>query len=293
MKIISAISNDNPYLYYLNQTTVQAQTTNTNTIAILEYFFSNSECKGYNTAIEKAVNSIISNLHLDAVKDEYEREKLIHDALSRQVTYDEEALKTTDEKHIASAHSIVGVFIHKKAVCEGIAKAVKILFNTANINCLLVSGKAKFEAHGGHAWNIVRINKNAYHLDATWDIANSSRTSICYDYFNLNQDAIQRDHSDFRGIPLCNHYEENYFVRNGLLFNNSKDALRFAEKNINAKHTGVYLRLDDNSIDMNTFVKKIVDSGLSSLSADGYNWRAEYSVNHEQRTVRISFQIRV
>ena len=49
-----------------------------------------------------------------------------------------------------------------------------------------------------HTWNIVRINGQYYHLDATFDNTlgknEDGLTSIRYDYFNLDDKNIFRDH---------------------------------------------------------------------------------------------------
>ena len=69
-KILGAITNDNPQMYYLDQRQIATETSIAGTIAKLNYFFSASECVGYNREIEKAVNSIISNLKLEKISDE-------------------------------------------------------------------------------------------------------------------------------------------------------------------------------------------------------------------------------
>lgn len=74
-KLISAMSNDNPHLYYFNQTELKCQTTSTSTTVFLQYFFTASEIQKINKQVETAVNTIISKLSLEKVADELEREK--------------------------------------------------------------------------------------------------------------------------------------------------------------------------------------------------------------------------
>ena len=46
-----------------------------------------------------------------------------------------------------------------------------------------------------HTWNIVRIGGNYYHLDATFDnTLGNDKKEIRYDYFNLDDKSIFRDH---------------------------------------------------------------------------------------------------
>lgn len=292
-RIIEAITNDNPQLYYFDQRKIETRTNGSDTYVALYYFFTAEECKSFNRQIESAVNSIVTNLNLASVQNEYEREKLIHDALSRQVDYDHEGVDTRDTSHLAYAHSIAGVFIAKKAVCEGIAKAVKLLLNTVNIGCIVVTGNALLESSGGHAWNIVRINGAAYHLDATWDIANSTRSSICYDYFNLSQDEILKDHSDFHGVPPCIQTAENYFVKTGLDFADVKTATKYLNKRLDAGDKRIYFRLSSSTIRIHDVSSDLVQLGLSKVSSDGYHWTATHSANEQQNTLKIVFNIRV
>lgn len=225
--------------------------------------------------------------------NEYEREKLIHDALARQVLYDHDSLITKDKARLAKAHSVVGVFVDKKAVCEGIAKAVKLLLNTVNINCIVVTGQARLEPDGGHAWNIVRINSNAYHLDATWDIANSTRSSICYDYFNLPDTSISKDHSEYDGVPLCSANTDSYFVKSGICFDNEKSVLKYVKQQLGAGKTHIYFQWNSTTVSSKRIAEKIVQTGLTILAADGYNWKATYSVNDERQTIKIQYSVRV
>lgn len=80
-------------------------------------------------------------------------------------------------------------------VCEGIAKSVKVLCDALGIWCIIVISEANPEKKikYRHAWNIVKIGKTYYHLDATFDLS-LSKTLTRHDYFNLSDDAIFRDH---------------------------------------------------------------------------------------------------
>ncbi len=52
-------------------------------------------------------------------------------------------------------------------VCEGYARALKVLCDRVNIPCTLISGKAKGEAH---MWNAVKLDDGKwYGVDATWN----------------------------------------------------------------------------------------------------------------------------
>ena len=57
-----------------------------------------------------------------------------------------------------------GAFVNHNAVCQGYALAFKVLMDRAGIPCCYVSSDAI-----NHAWNMVRLDGNWYHVDVTWD----------------------------------------------------------------------------------------------------------------------------
>lgn len=292
-KITAAITNDNPHLYYFNQIEMQLCGNLLQTQITLRYYYSHSEIHELNKKIEEVVNKIVRNLHLEKTDDDYERVRLVHDTLASHVSYDHTAVKTTDKRRLASAHSIVGVFLDKRAVCDGIAKAAKILLNTANINCIVVTGTAALEDGGGHAWNIVRIDGQAYHLDVTWDIANSTKKFINYDYFNLPDSDISRDHGDYHGVPVCNSLTANYFAKNSLVFNDLKAAHRHVRFMVQKGCYTFQVRWDSKTFSLEAAASQLVNSAIQEVAKDGYPWAAKYVVNDRQNTILVELSVRV
>ena len=292
-KIIEAITNDNPHLYYFNQTEIRVQMSALCSNIYLTYFFSKSEIVSYNKQIEDAVNKIVKRLQLETAGSEYEIEKRVHDTLASHLEYDHSAIGTNNKRHLEISHSIVCVFIEKKAVCEGIAKAAKILLNTANIHCIVVTGNSTLEKHGGHAWNIVRINNSAYHLDITWDIANSTKKHINYDYFNLNDIEISKDHSDFKNVPPCSSSEANYYNIENLIFSDILTAKKHIKKLIKENNYYITIKWLSSTKDINETAETLVQFSLSLAASDGYRWQARYTVNPEQSTLKIFLNVAV
>ena len=64
------------------------------------------------------------------------------------------------------AHSVLGVFDKRGAVCEGYTKTLQLLLNFSGIENYYVKG----EANGRHAWSLVKLEDgNWYWCDLTWD----------------------------------------------------------------------------------------------------------------------------
>lgn len=92
----------------------------------------------------------------------YDRLLSIHRALAAAVTYDAGG---------ARPHCAAGALIDGHAVCDGYAKAIKLLCDREGIPCVVVAGEAiqKGKAEP-HAWNLVQMENGLwYAIDTTWD----------------------------------------------------------------------------------------------------------------------------
>ncbi len=145
-------------------------------------------------------------------RNEYERELLLHNALAKHVTYQEGD----------NAHDAYGALVRGKAVCEGYARAFQYLLYQSGIQCLIAEGESVNPFTGlseGHAWNVVRIDGQYYHVDPTWDDTNNMNTPVVYAYFNLTTAQIADDHtvnSENRyALPNCVATANNFHVKNG------------------------------------------------------------------------------
>lgn len=70
-----------------------------------------------------------------------------------------------------NAYDIYGAFVEKQAVCEGYARAFKLLMDKMEIPCILIAGTGT-NSNGeteSHAWNYVYIDGIWYAVDVTWD----------------------------------------------------------------------------------------------------------------------------
>lgn len=168
--------------------------------------------------IEAAAEEILSGLEENA--DQYTRVKYIYDTIIRSTDYD---LDAPDNQNIYS------VFVNRRSVCQGYAKAVQYLLNRLGVDCTLVLGTVNMGE--GHAWNMVRVDGSFYYLDATWGDASyrmegsggeeeADKPQINYDYLNVTTAELLRTHSLSGGIllPECVATEANYYYREGAMF---------------------------------------------------------------------------
>ena len=88
----------------------------------------------------------------------------------------------------------MGVFLEPGAVCEGYARAFKMLCDRENIPCMLVVGN--FEEDIGHMWCYVLMEDNKwYSVDVTWDDTDDYRV-VRYTYFLKGSETFFRDHTE-------------------------------------------------------------------------------------------------
>jgi hypothetical protein len=221
---------DNPLFFHVNQTVIRRIGEPGHWILWPEYLYDQNETGALTREIRNAAARIAERgKHLSG--NEFLLEKYLHDCVVKSIAYDYEAL---EKKDCFNAHSIVGAFLDKRAVCEGIARAFKFLCDEFGIHCIVVYGKAGRDGDlsraGHHTWNLVKIRQEPYHVDVTWDNAcdrQRQHNAVSYAYFNVTTDEIMRDHLPIGTYPLCTstrfhmraigHYGGNYERNDHLL----------------------------------------------------------------------------
>lgn len=179
---MDAFDRDNPQVFWLDVTKIQisykrnliklSPVVNQNDQSYLIDGYTNPE-EIISTLDEDvlSVNTVLDTMVTDT-KDmsDFDKVKFIHDYLVLNNEYNSEA-STAYSKAYKSSSAIIGIKEGKNApVCEGYARAFKVMCDKLNIPCVIVSGKAKVNnAHLGHMWNYVLINDKWYVIDVTWD----------------------------------------------------------------------------------------------------------------------------
>ena len=203
---------DTPLFYFVDQTRIRLSRAGASCTVLPDYLYTEKEIASLNRDLRLVVDRITARA-ARFKGNTFRVEKYFHDSVVKSVAYDYESLQKSDSH---TAHSIVGAFLDNKAVCEGIAKAFKLLCNEASIKCIVVIGKADqngvFDADSYHAWNLVKIDGDSYHVDPTWDnLFDRELGHISYDYFNVKTEDILRDHRPLDTLPYCDAVRLNYF----------------------------------------------------------------------------------
>lgn len=147
------------------------------------------------TAVKNIVKDIISPAMTDI-----EKVKAVNDYVVTHTVYTSSGTKT-------SVHSPYTIISEGKGVCQAYALLTYRLLEEAGIENKYVTGYAG----ESHAWNLVKLNGEWYHLDTTWNDptfswANLSqepylKNYVRYNYFLISDQTIFKDHTIDPGYP--------------------------------------------------------------------------------------------
>lgn len=196
-KINFAVDYDNPQLFYVDFRQFTYTQYDSSTWIEYTYLVDAVKLKEIENKIATVTDEIVRRASYMSLKD---ASLFLHDWIVSHCKYSE------CEDFPQAGHNIVGVFIYSKSVCEGMAKAYKYLADLIRMRCMVVTGKAVHPdgSGGGHAWNLIKLDKNFYHIDVTFDGLIESRF-YSRAYYLLSTKQITVDHTfDTRfEIPDC------------------------------------------------------------------------------------------
>jgi len=201
-----------------------------------------------NAKVQNIVNSIIK-----PGMNDYQKELAIHDYVINNTSYDyNNLLKGTIPDDSYTAY---GLFTKSIAVCSGYSEAMYRLLNTAGVKCLIISGKGN---NTPHAWNLVKISGSYYHVDTTFDDpVSDSGNVLSYNYFNLNDSQIAKDHTwTPSNYPGCSSTADNYFIINQLTANNAEEFYNVIKNALLNKQS--IIRCKTASYDQNIYNPQVV-----------------------------------
>ncbi|MET4562136.1 transglutaminase-like putative cysteine protease [Lysinibacillus parviboronicapiens] len=134
--------------------------------------------------VEMNVQEIVTTLNKSA-KSDVEKVKAVNDYIVSNTAY-------TDNTK-ASPHSAYTVLAEHGGVCQGYALLAHSMLQKLGIETQYIVG---YVGQEGHAWNLVKLNGQWYHLDTTWnDPVPDRKGAIRYQYFLVDDRTMARDHT--------------------------------------------------------------------------------------------------
>lgn len=181
----------------------------------VNYTFTPQQVRDYQVQMQPKIDEYLTELA--ACGSEYEKTELLYKKMISEVAYDLDA---------ENNQNILSVFLDGQTVCQGYACAVQYLLQQVGIQCAVVTGTARGEAH---AWNLVRLDGEYYYLDVTWGNASYRASAqpqdtvfdgVNFAYLNLTSEELMRTHEPtvHYELPVCESTQDSYFVRHDLYF---------------------------------------------------------------------------
>lgn len=164
----------------------------------LNYIYNFSEIFAYKSKIDKVIKNFI--IEKEKSKNIYEIEKKLCDYFLENITY--------EINHMYN-QNMGNVLYNNKGQCSGIAKAVKYICDCLNIKCIFIPGELSPQTGitqiNAHAWNMIEIEGDYYHLDITSMIgANANHNKpFNYKYLNYSDEMMKNYKWDNTFTPKC------------------------------------------------------------------------------------------
>ncbi|GMK41979.1 peptidase [Paenibacillus sp. CCS19] len=177
------------YYYTIRETSIR-----TDVDLSIRYRESAEQTAEVNAITDRALRNIIQ----DGMND-HEKVKAIHDWVVDRVEYDQSLQKYTAYEALTTG----------RAVCQGYALLMYNMLTKAGLDNIIAAGTVNT---GEHAWNMVKLDGQWYHLDATWDDAAVASTAGVdaaqgailrsqYRYYLLTDEQLRADHQWTKSYP--------------------------------------------------------------------------------------------
>lgn len=120
---------------------------------------------------------IVSNIRKDMPN--FLKIKKVHDAIVENTTY------------TRGYHNTPELILQGIGVCSAYTKACQLLLHMLKVDCRYAHGYVSTSDDETHAWNMVDVNGEWYHMDSTWD---DPANQLSYTYFLINDEEMDIDH---------------------------------------------------------------------------------------------------
>jgi len=176
---------DNPLLFYVTGFSMRISPIAEHMEVVPQYMFKKDKVLMYKKSIDARLTKLLRPM---MSLSQEERELQIHEFICQNVTYDK--LKKS------YSHEVIGPLTQGVGVCEGIAKTVKLMCDELGIECIIALSENDPEKGivYRHAWNVLKIGGKWCHMDATFDNSLKKYGAPRYDYLNVSDKVIFRDH---------------------------------------------------------------------------------------------------
>lgn len=127
--------------------------------------------------------------------DPIEQMRYLYRYFVTQVVYAKEQLNSEDEWELCRIHSAVGVLLEGRAVCDGLARAFKMVLDELGVENRVVRREVQKGAKFTHEWNVIDLDGEELHADITWDMdVFRVQNQVMFEFFLLSEREMQEKH---------------------------------------------------------------------------------------------------
>lgn len=247
--LVLAVVEDNPHLFHVERTHFHYKRLGNRVWITSNNIYTPEQFRDTYELLKQRVNQILAAA--EAYKTKIGQLRFLHDYLAASITYDYCA---DDPRKAREAHTIAGALLNRRCVCDGYARAFRLLCDRLGISCIVVIGEGPTDGESEcHAWNIVKLDQVPYHVDITWD-SNCTNGRLVKDFEFLRGDAAAaRRHLWDRAVyPPC---PKDLPRREPLLSDAAQLEAEFV-RHLKEKHRNFLLRLDGKLQTVETFLSE-------------------------------------
>ncbi|WP_240518329.1 MULTISPECIES: transglutaminase domain-containing protein [unclassified Lysinibacillus] len=156
------------------------------------------EQSGY---VEMNVQEVVASIDKQSLSN-VEKVRAVNDYIVANTAY-------TDQTN-SSPHSAYTVLAEHGGVCQGYALLAHSMLQKLGIETKYIVG---YVGQEGHAWNLVKLDGQWYHLDTTWnDPVPDRKGAVRYQYFLVDDRTMAKDHTWIaEDYPKATSTKYNYF----------------------------------------------------------------------------------
>ena len=208
--------------------------------------------------VHDKMSEVIAELITDDMSP-YEKEKAIYDWQVKWTSYSDQSLNPIVAGG-SETHTPYGVLRSHNAICVGNATTFKLFMDALDIPCKIIHSTQ----NGEHAWDVVQLDGEWYHVDVTFDGGVSGEPG--YNYFNV-PDSVKDNGSypwDHDEIPAANGTKYCYMLTSAAALNDMYEIPAQLKQAINGDKTMLTFTLKDNS----GFTRQIAEYICNSFPID-------------------------
>ena len=276
--LMSNIIGDTPWLFYVNEW--QWNVTGQNISIFPQYKYTRKQTQDLRQRCQQEVSVILSKLKYD--EDIKSIAKHLHDILIRNIKYEKQ-----DDYEV---HTIIGSLLKRKCVCDGFSKVYKLILDELKITNYLIYGKGfarTLTDSEAHAWNLIKIDNDFYHVDVTYDATLSMYNYIRYDYFLIDDSLISIDHYWNRSIiPKANNNKFFLYNQSKYVVSSRTELRQKIYEKVGENCYDFILKLPLN-LDINFSRKIVLECTLDAMAAKRANGNVYVNTNPTRNIIYV------